>query len=499
MDLNPGVGVWSRKLHDFLEPRRHIMMDVDAEFYRPFLDDLLSKDGVQLVPYSGIEWKRLSDMLRTQLSNLEGRPKGEKPTRNDSLLVIANLTAHPKKKYLSFENVSMMVLFQFIASIRMQSLFQHYGLVRMLVWANDEDKFRVLPSSVIRRKRSAVEAEFSCEWVHEVAGLDPTTDDGQSLRDDWINIESGHNVLQRMKTAGLKMPKGRETRMYSQLQASPELAGQRLAGERLPILKRPFRHELAKMQGSKKQMSSKDLLRLSALARRAKYADHELEIYLGFLQEHSRAMRLGELSASGEEFKAADSAWNERLDGLKKNLHNEINLMLDGLHLFRQDPPVMLTDRRQYEPLSIKEDEFFPNIPCTLMDIQPKAMHPLLLQHGPNSTHSGDMSELLLTHALSNPTGLVTDAMGTMWPGFADQASQCPSLLDPSRGGSPISRNGELRVRVMNEAQWIEVMEAWMDWPFRPSYHQLMGKLVNGVDLHDVDEDELPATMSFMA
>jgi transcription factor 1 len=41
----------------------------------------------------------------------------------------------------------------------------------------------------------------------------------------------------------------------------------------------------------------------------------------------------------------------------------------------------------------------------------------------------------------------------------------------------------------MNGEQWAEIMEAWMNWPFRPSYTQMLGRLVEDMDA-DGDEDD---------
>ncbi|KAG8405810.1 hypothetical protein J3458_021741 [Metarhizium acridum] len=177
VDLNPGAGVWSRKLHEILEPRKHVMMDLDAELYKPFLADLISKDNVELIPKSGLVWKDLLEMLRTSLTEQRETTQKDTPSRNDTLLVTANLSMFPKKAFHGFDSISSMILYQFISSISTSTLFQRYGLVRMLIWVNDEDKRRLLPRSINRRKKSAFETELSCEWVHEVAGLDAEVQD----------------------------------------------------------------------------------------------------------------------------------------------------------------------------------------------------------------------------------------------------------------------------------------------------------------------------------
>ncbi|KHN97330.1 Ribosomal RNA adenine methylase transferase [Metarhizium album ARSEF 1941] len=488
VDLNPGVGVWSRKLHGFLEPRKHVMMDLDAELYSGFLTDLVSKDNVKLIAKSGLVWKDMLEMLHTSLSDQQQQvAQKDTPRRNDTLLVTANLSTFPKKAFHGFDSISSMILYQFISSIRTSTLFHRYGLIRMLIWVNDEDKRRLLPRSIHRRKRSAFEAEISCEWVHEVAGLDAKVQDRNALRDEWINTESAAQTLERMRAAGLSMPKGRETLMYSKLQGEPELLGQKLAGERPPSLTRPFKQELEELAQQGFSESAETSKRLKALRQREKYDQQAALMYLGLLQERDAVAALS--ASSPTEFERANAAWNEKIDCLKKNARNEFNGIRDSYHVFRQSPPAMLWDRRPYEPLSARGEEFFPNAPTALLDIQPKAMHPVFRQHGPNSSRSGDMSDVMLRFWLHHTLLPIQKAMEGLWGGFGHLITECPSVRDPSRGGTPMTGNGALTVRAMNGEQWAEIMEAWMNWPFMPSYTQMLGRLVEEVD-GDGDEED---------
>lgn len=493
VDLNPGAGVWSSKLHDCLEPRNHIMMDLDADLYKPYLSDLLSKKNVQLIPQSGLVWKDLFEMIRTHLSHQSEAGKEAARERNDTLLITANLSNFPKKTFQGFDSISTMVIYQLMSSIRTSSLFQRYGLVRMLLWVNDEDKRRLIPRSINRRKRSAFEAELSCEWIHEVAGQDAEVQDRNALRDEWINIESGFNVLERMKAAGMQMPLGRETRSYAESMASLGLMGQKLAGVRAPTLTRPFKQELEELEQELQSSSSKDASkRLKALRQREKYDHGDALTYLELLQERETIAQLA--ASSPDQFVLANAAWNEKIDNLKKNSRNEFNVLKDSYHLFRQETPALLWDRRAYEPLAAKDDEFFPNAPTALLDIQPKAMHPVFLQYGPNSNRSGDMSEVMLRFWFHQTLLPIQKAMEGVWGGFGDLITECPSVRDLARGGTPMTGFGALTVRSMNEEQWSEILQAWMNWPFRPTYAQMLGRLVEDADDSDEEDTKSGAT-----
>ncbi|KAL7951711.1 S-adenosyl-L-methionine-dependent methyltransferase [Trichoderma barbatum] len=476
IDLNPGAGVWSRKLHDFLEPRNHIMMDLDAELYSPFLKDLTSKKNVHLIPKSGVIWKDLVEMIQTKLSHQEALATGEsEPKRNDTLLVTANLSTYPKKAFLGFDSISTMLMYQFMSSIKSSSLFQKYGLVRMLLWVNDDEKRRLVPKSLNRRKRGSFEAELACEWIHEVAGHELEAENRHSLRDDWVNKESGLNTLARMQALGLKVPKGREVKMYKESLKSKDLIGKKLAGVYAPSVPRPFKKELEDLEHEFEEEHVELPTRLKTLRSREKSESNYSKMFLELLQEHERIAAMGTDDASA--LSEANEAWNEKIDNLKKNQRMELNVLRDGYHLFRQSPPALFWDRREYEPLKAKPDEFFPNSPTALLDIQPKAMHPLLRQIGPNSNHAGDISDVMLRSWWSMSLQPVDKAMESLWPGFGDLLSEVQSFRDASRGGVPMTGHGSLSARSINEEQWTELVETWMRWPFRPTYAQMLGRL----------------------
>ncbi|KAG8405809.1 hypothetical protein J3458_021740 [Metarhizium acridum] len=137
-----------------------------------------------------------------------------------------------------------------------------------------------------------------------------------------------------MKAAGLSMPKGRETLVYSKLQQEPALLGQKLAGARPPSLTRPFKQELELLeQGlSESAASSK---RLKALRQARKIRPRRCPHVSGPAPGERRLWQ--ELAASSPtEFERANAAWNEKIDNLKKNARNEFNGIKDSYHLFRQ-------------------------------------------------------------------------------------------------------------------------------------------------------------------
>ncbi|CCF42326.1 hypothetical protein CH063_12358 [Colletotrichum higginsianum] len=92
----------------------------------------------------------------------------------------------------------------------------------------------------------------------------------------------------------------------------------------------------------------------------------------------------------------------------------------------------------------------------------------------------------------------VSKAVARIWPGAVEWIlPRCPSLRDPKGGGMPGEGHSELTVRLLNERQWMELLEAFMSWPFRPSYEELIGRIAEDVEY--ADDENTGAGSSFSA
>jgi transcription factor 1 len=212
IDLNPGPGVWSSALHDFLKPRTHILMEPDHASYKPLLKPLLDAEGstYKFIPKSGVIWSSLQEALSPELLPCQktldhGDSRLEEP--NHTLLLVANLGYNPRKPYRGFLSLPSLVIYQLLSAARSHSLFHKYGLIRMLIWVDDEEKRMVLPRNIVNRRKGTIEAEVTCSDIVEVASS--TDAAGTFLRDHTIDLESSIAVLKRMKEVGIKTPQGR--------------------------------------------------------------------------------------------------------------------------------------------------------------------------------------------------------------------------------------------------------------------------------------------------
>ncbi|CAN8105495.1 unnamed protein product [Discula destructiva] len=528
VSVYPGAGLWTKALHDAVQPRSHLLLEPDEDTYRPFLQPLLDQDGVRMVPNSGIIWEELDPILTPeylpkQVAFDRNDPNG--PPRNDKLLVSMNLAMFPKKKFLSFESMSRMVVYQLIHTIRTSGLYQKYGQVRMLIWIPDDEKAQILPRILHARKKLAVESELSTEYIAEVCGVDApamsevhgvggkiaqvdANDSSRAqrvkvnLRWPQMDLESVRLVHRRMQENGMKTPPGRETRWLSQLkkydsqfleQPVPmeEIAaevGERYIGEKV------YLDLLARHRKKPFASGSADMMRLKLATKKADNNTRFFQDILKWLVPHDAAVAA--YQAAEEAHGKPDSAYKEllamaheleaQLDALTATLpkisRGQRIFARDMIHILRGQPadlgPVLSWDRRPYEPLPVTPQDFFPNVPCALLDIQPSPCHPLLRAIGPGTSNAGAMFDMILGVMLDGSANSVARQVAGLWPAAADDVlPQCKTLWDPARGGIPLRENAALTNRALNRTQLLDILEQFLEWPFRPTYLEMVGRL----------------------
>ncbi len=503
IDIYPGAGLWSRKLHEMLQPRSHILLEPDEAVYRPFLEPLLGKPNTTLVPKSGIIWRDLSSVLdAAHLPQQVEQSADETPQRNNTLLVTGSLAFFPKRRFAMFESVTQLVLYQFINSIRASSLFNKYGLVRMLLWVESSDRHGLLARSCQRRRRLAIDGELATDWITEVAGPDDTS--RWFMRDHRLDLASCRQTLARMAQAGIRIPPGRESRDMREVLASSSNSNSSSGGKNKAdliaepgLIERPFREEQrkldAKFEAGKIKAKSAEHRRLIQLQYRSNRETKVAETIHSLVQQlDGLANENASVTAADDSLSKRETEWNQAIDAMPASTRKEFALYRDNLHVFLQDPPVLTWDRRSLEPLVSQDTEFFPNVPCALLDIQPKAMHPRLRSMGPGSDRSGDIFEMILRGMMAMGAEPIGKAIDSVWPGAAEGVlPHCPSLHNRHQGGTAVGGYGELSSRTLNEKQWIEILDAWMKWPFRPSLAALVARIAEEGDT-DL-EDDVPA------
>lgn len=539
VSVYPGAGAWTKALHDAVQPRSHLLLEPDETTYRPFLQPLLDQENVRLVPKSGIIWEDLDAVLTPEnLPNqvaIDKKAIPDGPPRNDTLLVSMNLAMFPKKRFATFQSVSRMVLFQILQTIRTSTLYQKYGQVRMFIWIPDDEKSGVLPRVLGTRRRIAIEGELTTEYIAEVCGRDVAGEDDHSTTatkktpaaegrnyDRWpqMDLESARLCRIRMKERGIVTPPGRETSLMKALgtlvAAKPTVAkkGVSMWEMREAVGKKGLSNEAEyralQKRHKKEKFSYKDpnYLRLKVLEQYYINIASAFQRAIEFCQQQDAIVDAYKAAADAQAKNPSCAATAKLLAHAKQleadfdvtvpaqpKYRREYNLThRDGVHVLTRQPsdlgPVMSWDRRPYEPLPAAAADFFPNVPCALLDIQPKAAHPLLRSMGPGTDNAGDIFDMILGVLTDVMSGSVVKQVGALWPGASEGVlPQCGRLTDPARGGIPLTGAGAITTRCLNGEQLEEILEEFMKWPFRPSHAEMVGRLAN--DEYSDDDVEM--------
>jgi transcription factor 1 len=513
IDINPGPAIWSSKLHQLLKPRKHILMEPEKELYAPFIDPLLNAANSKYVVHqkSGLLWSHLESILTEehlphQETLAREDPRSAKP--NETLLVLANISYHPRRSYKGFNSISHLVLHQMMSAIRNHSLFHKYGLIRMLVWVEDQERFYSLPRHIHTRKKGSMEAAVSCSHIAEVASSTrPQTSYNRQLN---LELESTRKAIQKMEANGVKTPPGRESVYLAHL-LGYEAATDRLKKaqadtarftEELPALEARYaakefekyssaaRSDMEPPIPQKKDPRGRksngvltpEFMRMKAL-RHLKTTFDKRSTLLDDVMSRQRKLliRQGEVHNT-----TGDDAHDERETLMR--LRREVNQKIDSLPDIGQvrmaqsyldtdrftqvDPPGFLYDRRDAEPLRVKATEFYPQHELALLDFEPQSFWPSIRADPANY----DVLEYIITTINLFPTQSTKSALKALWPGAYEWLSaECPSLSDPKRGGDPDL--DMIRIRCLTNEHIEEILEAWLRWPFRPTASQLLGRL----------------------
>ncbi|KAK4203137.1 hypothetical protein QBC40DRAFT_275108 [Triangularia verruculosa] len=518
LDINPGAGLWSRKLNDMLQPRRHVLVEEDYGFYEPFLKPLVEREGTKVAQVPGIVWKDLFSTLdEGQLlpeQKVTRCEVDEMPERNDTLLVTMNLLTKSKRKIGSstFGTMAGLVLYQLMASVRSQGLFQRYGLVRMLVWVDDQEKTPYLPKTVQRRRVGAIQAELSMEWITEVAGMDQP-DDGKQYayrRDQHIDMDSMGATLERMEEAGYRMPEGRETDLFNTYLALKKEGNLTSAGEQTPIISKKYEDALQEMETLKVQKvqagtwtpaDNLALLRNRWLSNQNKKRQGEIGELLFKLDrltelkiQLQEAEEKNESAAAQiwEQFTELEAELEQTWEGFDQLRRNRFLVARDNLRAFKQPlelGPVLMWDRRYVEPLAVKPGEFYPPVHGALLDIQPRSMESTLRSTCSHGSKVYDQLDLILRHlqlSAASPLGPTVD--GVYHGAREGVADLTKSLHDFSLGGTPLKGPiGELDMRALSRTQIVEFIDKWQQWPFKPTFPELVGRLAENDEEPDPD------------
>lgn len=503
IDFNPGVGLWSTKLHDVLKPKSHVLVEQDQNFYLPFLEPLLNAPGSRYHLRSWDEketWRPDSYIAEGLIQELEKTTTTD--GRNDSLLIIANL-AYGRRKRIRGLSPSHRKIHAYINHIRSQRAFQAHGSVRLLMWMPDSDKSLLLPKTVSHRKKLSIGLDMTCN-VEEIAGGE-TDSQITILREAFLEIESSKRVAERMEKQDIQIPFGRQDlaikQMYEDVLSPADDNDQSLKGDLLTMTgaRRIWHSELKQLDQdfrdgkfSRRPPSpsptweppkncrkerSREFYRLCMLKGQFKLQD-KIRVKVDDLFQEQEAIdrlhasvvnrALNEPERQGKllEFQRRAKALKDRIEDLPKKFRVVFNNNTDNRRALMKDPPLLMWDRRTAEPLIVREDEFYDPTKLALLDFQPLSPHPF-----PITSAQSAMFDLIIEGLWNQPDNSIY-GLNTLAPCAADAIiPQVPALQDTQRGGR--YDLSELRIRCFTPEMMYEIFQAWDKWPFKPQISEM--------------------------
>jgi transcription factor 1 len=225
IDVHPGACLWSSKLHDFLKPKRHVLMEPEMRYFEPFVKPLLDQPGstyrhTRLVGAHAREyWNNYTTLLDDQ-ELVPDRPalKPNDPKLREidtSILLTGNLwRRYPILHKTRYVDHTTLLLQHMTYAALTNDIFPRSGLVRQLWWASDACKQAVWPTCV-RGKRTFDLALQMGAKLTEVAGvtrIEDTKRNGKSESPRTLQMDASvmGRVARKMAANGIKEPPGRQ-------------------------------------------------------------------------------------------------------------------------------------------------------------------------------------------------------------------------------------------------------------------------------------------------
>lgn len=416
--------------------------------------------------------------------------------------------------------------------------------IRLLLWVLDRDKFVFLPRTTSGRTAVTMEVEEACQ-VQEIVGCGDQP--YRESRPPSMDLRSTLNVVRRMHGSGLKLPADRQSRLYkavvedleSNLSQSDHTnliqgeKGSSLEQDLATLEDQEIRWAFGALtfpEGTvtrKGRMPMNESNEISSVLKLraaidtitgASYRRGRSEPFLKptvfhfLLLELERSIALqrpthrlvepatdatGGFVVRPPALDGADSGTLsiEDLVEMSPNLTQGIGSRrpqndADNYSSLNRPKPLLMWDQRAFEPLEARADDFFPEHKLALVDLQVRRdfPSPVILPGG--TPTSGSISRIPLVRSASRNENLqLQSALDRIAHGCAAALiPQCPSITDPLRGGRMSWPH--LRVRMVTQEMWRELVEAWYRWPFRRGDEELEAEMGKSTVFIDYDSNQ---------
>ncbi|KAI5292482.1 hypothetical protein KEM52_006319, partial [Ascosphaera acerosa] len=450
VDIFPGAGLLSTKLHQAVRPRRHILLEPRLRVYGSFLKPLLTTPGTVYShlawdPHDVLTYDRLFDeghLPEQGAAASAGAGAGADAELSDTLLVLANFTASAPVGYSRG-----FLLMRLLESYLEKTLLNRYGLVRMIGLMPATEGDVVLPKQARTRHRTGLLAECVGKSVAEVASTSTHHEDALA-RGAQLYEDSRRAALERAARAQVYSPEDRDIpplelapKIHRPGEAFPPRAKRDWYDEFEALYVSASNGKIKRPPSPKKRPQTPDAVAQAELYKRYMrmlnrfrnetrnevFAIETVRKEKELVGEEARILSMlrDPASSVNEIRQAADTLAKQReaLLGSKtttlrftKFRHEQLaeetaayyGNGADGLAstgpAASTSPakPMLLWDQRPYEPMMVSPDEVFPeNGQLTVVDFQPNPDSPVLQtrrqlfardQESPSNANGGGVS-----------------------------------------------------------------------------------------------------------
>jgi mitochondrial transcription factor 1 len=372
-----------------------------------------------------------------------------------------------------------------------QSLLHTYGSVRILAWVPMYLQRHYLPQHVMdRRNASCLLTEKITNTSTVVTSPEPN---GVSLYPQQ-RLWSLRRAIQAADRNGIQIPRHRQAEGYQAARESlettphlPAIGGPSLYEE--PLWQPTWYDEFIRLSSEHGvPIGSAPVSRIppgpnkSRLIDLRKHWNLQNRIMTTVRDSLGQEMRVHELEqilkhgSPDADMAAAREEWLQRKQYLAKlRRGNDVQMAKLGIYADMywstvRDPPLLAWDNRPYDPLVAQVEEFWPQDPLALLDIQPKDLSAdPLLEHQSYDSLAKNW-QTFMTFTKQTPTRNIVEGLKRLAPG-ADEAliKAVPELTDPDQGGRLDPT--DLSIRTVPIHLYEKLFQAYEEWPFKPSSH----------------------------
>lgn len=377
IDLWPGAGLWSSKVNDFLQPRRHILVEPDTGAFGGILEPLAKSKPcyqyLRLSPFRDLE--KIAKYIPEP--SLSSGDRDGALTKNDSLLILANppLSVSSKDHFRPARWWSA-----FMETCINASELNAYGCVRVVASFPTNEARSIIPRSVGDRRRPAILTEALASNVFEVAA---THDPGSWVMfTGWdLMVDGAAHVAKKTAEQNVAVPPGREP---SPIPMAPESPYQlQIPSPYLPRVRTSLHDKyMAQFKAAENagdDPSAKALQR--TMVTKLNYDNREAFTMHKRSDEQIMIDRLVRrlardaanpdldfkaLKPLDDQIKELRTAWEAEMAKLRVQNRNFIATLTDSKRCALQsddfDKALLAWDRRPFEPLFInQEEELYPS------------------------------------------------------------------------------------------------------------------------------------------